>query len=411
MSLEGNSLIHHHFWRLKNTELNEIFFFMSVRTFTLSMIAIFVPIYYLKVGLSIQSVFMYLLMLYGFSLFFFLPAAWIIGRLGPKKAIVMSVPILIIHLFLIQAVGTYHISYLWAALLGGMEIALYWPSYHLDFARAETARHSSSQVATMAILASVVGALAPFIGGIISGAFGFNTTIVLGSALLFTGAFVFNRPTVGRKLTPITFNFKKIKISKIRRDLIANWGTGWETFANGACWSLFVYLIVKNYQSVGLVTSLGLLITIGLTWYLSKRADRGYRRKYIKYGFFMASFLDIIQSFVQNIFHVFAINVAGSFAYSFKNAPYTSEYYLRANENEAGPYVILMEIVINIARVVLIGFLLFLTYYLELKYVLMISFVFAAVGAIMATYMPISRVDVQELRAASIKLSPKPAQR
>ena len=63
MSLEGHNLINHHFWRLKNTELGEIFFFMSIRTFALTMATLFVPIYFLKLGISIQEIIFYFMMI------------------------------------------------------------------------------------------------------------------------------------------------------------------------------------------------------------------------------------------------------------------------------------------------------------------------------------------------------------
>ena len=71
----------------------------------------------------------------------------------------------------------------------------------------------------------------------------------------------------------------------------------------------------------------------------------------------------------------------------------------------------LMEAAINIARVIMILFLLFLSFYLDVKIVLMISFMFAAVGAIMVTFMPQSRIDVRELKEANLKLTPQPVKK
>jgi len=52
---------HHNFLHfLKNRELNELYATMAIKSFSISLIGIFIPIYLLNLGYTLQSVFSFL---------------------------------------------------------------------------------------------------------------------------------------------------------------------------------------------------------------------------------------------------------------------------------------------------------------------------------------------------------------
>ena len=92
-----NQLIRHHFFRFRFTELNEIYAFMSIRSFALALVTIFVPIYLYKEGFGFSNILLFYFYLYLFeSIFEYLGASFIKIR-GPKHAMILSLPFMIIH--------------------------------------------------------------------------------------------------------------------------------------------------------------------------------------------------------------------------------------------------------------------------------------------------------------------------
>ena len=59
LHLGGHDLIKYHHFRVKLTELNEMYFIMSARSVALSMIGIFIPIYLYNLGFPLHIIFFY----------------------------------------------------------------------------------------------------------------------------------------------------------------------------------------------------------------------------------------------------------------------------------------------------------------------------------------------------------------
>ena len=99
MNQGGHQELRHHHFRLKYTELNEIYIFNSLRALAFSFITIFIPIYLLDLGFTIQSIFLYYISFYLMEALFESASVRLIRIFGPKHVIAISVPFLFIHFF------------------------------------------------------------------------------------------------------------------------------------------------------------------------------------------------------------------------------------------------------------------------------------------------------------------------
>ena len=108
MSLSDHQMTQHQLFRIKHTELNEIFFVMSLRSFVCSMISIFVPIYLLLLGYSLFDILILHIVMYSTEMVFEYVSASYIAEVGPKHTIALSLIPLIAHFWMLSTLPSYH---------------------------------------------------------------------------------------------------------------------------------------------------------------------------------------------------------------------------------------------------------------------------------------------------------------
>jgi sugar phosphate permease len=190
------------------------------------------------------------------------------------------------------------------------------------------------------------------------------------------------------------FDLHKIKLKSVSRDIISYIGNGWESTTVASFWPLFVFLIVKNYQAVGFLTSLALIITVITTYYVGRQADKRDRSRFIKTSGLMSGVLNALQVFAITASHVMMLNLGRNLADSLGNAPYTSEYYLHADENSRSEYLYIMESMIDLGRIILFGSLIVLSYFVPTRWVLIVALIIGGIGSLLFTLMPRAQCEV-----------------
>jgi MFS family permease len=406
MILEGHHQIRHHFYRIKYTELNEMYFFMAARSFGLSLVGIFIPIYLYLSGYGFRNILLYYILLYFFELVCEYPSASLLKKIGPKHLMVMSLPFLVFHFWQLLTLSTYNWSPLLLALPVGISLGLFWEAYHYDFSRTKCQKKASRETGMMEILVSTTGAIAPLIGGIIATKYGVGSLIVFVIVILLFGA-VFLFKTGDNNFRKGKLDLGRIKIKDIWRDLLSYSGMGWEVVSDMQIWPLLLIIFIKGYENIGIVTSASLLVTVLVTYWIMKRGDKTGRVIYLRTGGFIGFIVGIARVFVENITAAFAVNISRSFSKSLQISPFSTEYYLHADEESRSEYIFYMESAVDIARVIYFSILLGLTYVFDYKIILLVGLVMGAIGALALTVMPPAKCEI-DLAGAKIKVMPQP---
>ena len=76
----------------------------------------------------------------------------------------------------------------------------------------------------------------------------------------------------------------------------------------GVAWPLFIFLTVKNYQTVGMVQTAALFGSLGLLWWLRKKVDKKGSR-FLKLGVFLNSLVWLWRSLTVSPFAFFFSNM------------------------------------------------------------------------------------------------------
>lgn len=401
----GGETIQHHLFRLKFTELNEIYTVMTMRSFILGLIGIFVPIYLWKLGFTLGSILLVYAGIYFVQAILQPPMAFLIARLGPKHLIALSMPLLILNYIVLWTMPTYHWPLWLVSLTEGIALVFFWQAYHWDLSRAKSCNHATSELTSVYLLSSIAGACAPFIGGFISTQYGINYVFgIVAFLLVFTifPLFATSEPHVTKKI-----DFNKLNGKKIQKQVLSFMGLCAHGAVGQVVWPILVYLIIKTYQGVGLVSSLSMIATFAATYFIGKAADSGRRIKFIKLGSYLLSITWFLKTLTSTFFHIFSLDFLNNLANSLFYSSFVSEYYLHADEESRTEYIVVMEVAADISRFVVFMLLYFLTLYFSVQTVLMVGLILAGFSSLLIGLMPPSKRDVK-IENQTIKLMPRP---
>lgn len=403
---QGGEFIHHHLFRLKFTELNEIYTVMTMRSFIVSLIGIFIPIYLWKLGYSFSTILLFYAVVYLVQAALQLPMAHLISRFGPKHLIAISMPLMIINYLMLWSLPEFSWPLWLVAFTEGIALVFFWQAYHWDFSKAKKCKSATSQLTSVYLLTSVAGAVAPFIGGFISTQFGIKYVFGLVAFLmLFTifPLFATKEPHVSKKI-----NFQKIKTKKIKKQVFSFMGLCTHGAVGQAIWPIFVFLIIKTYQGVGLVTSLSMIATLIVTYIIGKAADSGGRVRFIKMGSYLLSITWFLKTLATSFLHIFTFDFLNNLANSLFYSSFVSEYYLHADEESRTEYIVIMEIAADLSRVFTFFGLYLISLIFPIDVVFMAGLILAGFASLAIGLMPPSKRDVK-IENQTIKIMPRPA--
>ena len=156
-----NMLNHYNYYsklHLLEDELSKIYASLFLKFFALDMVNIFVPIYFLTLGFSLENILYFYLVMFvtiGITSPF---SAFVSKRFGFNVPILLSIPLLIFYLSSIYAIKpldlTFPLIYL-LAIVDGISAALYWVPLSSIFAIHSDKQHRGIQVGKLHIFQKV----------------------------------------------------------------------------------------------------------------------------------------------------------------------------------------------------------------------------------------------------------------
>jgi len=371
--------------KVKNIELSEIYWAMSLKTMALSFVGLFVPIYLYNLGYTPFTIFLY----YGMTFFFKGIAekffARLIVKIGPKHGFIYSFPILFAYLFMVLTLPDYNWNIALLAFISGSGLALSWLSYHIDFSKARKNDKSSKSLSQIQALLTIAGAIAPFIGGFVATRFGMDKALVLSMVtLIFAGIPLLKtrEPHMSSNL-----NMKKIDIKKIKGDMVGSVGLSFNNSALYEIWPFFIFLVVGTYESVGSLESIALLLTVFTTIYLGRKINKDNRHKVLNRGAEINGSLFLIRSVAQSVFHIFFLNVAQSVFAPFLRIPFFSELYMHTDEESRIEYLLMTERSMDYGRMFMFMFLAAVSLVAPLRMTLIVGILLGGIGSLLTGYI------------------------
>lgn len=328
-----------HYWRYVSfSEIAELYASRLLRVFGVSMVSIFVAIYLYQNGYGLTFIAFFFAGYYLFRALTSYPFAYVIARIGPKHATLLSnflyIPAMLI-LVTLPELGIYAI--LGYAFFQSISLSLYDMAYLVDFSKIKHDDYAGKEIGYMHMLEQIARGSSPFIGGFIAYWFGPQTTLFVAAVIFLLSALpLFFTPEPVKTHQSITFH--GIPWRRITRPLFAYAAVGYDTIASTLLWSLFVAIAIFGISSNTIYAQLGVLATLTMiTGILSAKifgmiVDRSKGKELLKVGVFANSLTHISRVFVATPFGVVLINIFNELATTAYTLPFTKGFFALADD-------------------------------------------------------------------------------
>ena len=266
--------------------MRELFISRGIRQTATGMMAVVSVLFLYDSGYSLVSIALLYAAYSAYKAVIAYPSATLLARRGVKHGIVVSnlimAPTLVILSFLDELNAVALIAYF---ALYGLSITTYRIAYLAGFSQVKNQNNTGKELGLMSSLDKIAAALAPAIGGLVA-------TLIHPQAAMWLGATLFIVSAIPLmlsseiKIPHNRLHFENFPWKLARPSLVADGLVGFEASLRLVILPLFLTTVVfasmevsDAYASVGIITSIGLVVGIILPPILGYLLDRGAGRK------------------------------------------------------------------------------------------------------------------------------------
>ena len=352
-------------------DTNSIYTVHAIRGFVFSLFGIFIPIYLLTLDFTLVQVLLFYLVKRSTLLAITFFTGPIANRFGLKHTMLMSLPIALVYLISLSLleIFTFPILLYSLALFSGFQAALYWMPLHSLFARCTKSGHRSSQVGKLLSYQHFGIMAAPLIGGVVTYFLGFEVLFFIALVLLLIpiGILLYSKEIMPH----VNFKFKNglHLLKKHRKHFFHVSGEVLGQTAESLLWPIFVFSVLVNELSVGLVGTLVGAGTIAFTLIIGKHAHKDNRKLIFKVGAFLLALVWISKYFAQSEIVIYVLSaLAGFFSIMFTVPHLAETYELAKKDKHTDEFIIFRELPVAVGNISMLLLAIFLVEKIELSF-------------------------------------------
>ncbi len=217
--------------------------------------------------------------------------------------------------------------------------------------------------------------LAPVFGGAIATQFGIFMLYVL-AMVLFVSASI---PLFGGQeiIKRESFDLRLIKWRRVRKDLVANAGSEVDDSIGAFIWPLFIFLIVPSYVGVGILSSVSVIASMLIAFYVGHREASKGERGYLNRGTFTITSMNVLRVFTQSAPQIAGVNFINGLGRALLTTSYDSRYYQNAEREPLLPYVYLMLTICAVGDFIVFGILWIISLFAPIGVVVAVGLILA----------------------------------
>jgi len=350
-------------------EINEFYWSSAIKNFAVGLVGLFGPIYvFLYFQQSVINTIIFYLLQYVAIILFIPFAARTLKKWGLKKSMAIGNPFLSLYLLSLMMAGMYGFNFIiLAGIARVLYIILFFPTRHVDFAKFASSKKMTHQLGTLNIIITLVKVAAPFLGGIIIVTLGFNILFIISSILIFLSMMpLFFSPEIYEHyslswLKTFKYPFKK----ENKRTTLAFFFEGMEAVVIAIIFSIFIYTVIGDFETIGWITSASLLLLIFFIYFIGWITDKKGNKKVLSIASVVNSLSWIANAFIATPLQYLFYNSAYKLTESASHLPFNSLFYKNAHNKGHGvdEYVVYHEIVLNFGRILMCLIIIFGFYF------------------------------------------------
>jgi MFS family permease len=255
----------------RKRELKELYLSLLLRSFAISMISIFVPIYLLINGFLLTEVLLFYIIMNTVKIVIDPLTATLTSKIGIKRTLVLSAPTTIAFFGLLHFLESFQIPLYLISVIGAIALSLYWIPITSDFAKSGDKKHRGSQTALFNLMPKLAGIIAPVTGAFIAEFFGFQILFILISAIIVSSTIPLLASSDYK--SKVTCNWQKYvqKGTKVS-DLM--FISGFMSETTRVLFPIYIFLTLNSVVGLGELGSILAIGTFTLTLGMKKLTDR-----------------------------------------------------------------------------------------------------------------------------------------
>lgn len=338
-----------------NKELSEVYITNVIRSFAFALIGVFVPVYLIKIGYPLSSVFYFYLYWAIWTFFLMALVAKCYTKIGIKHAILFSTPIIIAYFLLLYSLETYSWNLAFVAFVSALANSFYWPAFHIEFIRSSDKEHRGEELGTMNVLSYIAVIFAPLVGGVVIAFFGFK--ILFGFVALLLLVSPIPLFFSGEVYTPVKFSFRRVFHRNHLRNFSVFFVEGVVNYTETVIWVVFIFLILKSFISLGLLATLVLFFTAFVTFIIGRLSDVMGKRKLMRVGIVSTAVTWFFRTVAKSLLFFGVLNSLFGIAFTFISIPYMALFYNKAAKYSPAEFVVFREVSLALGRIMIMLFI------------------------------------------------------
>lgn len=251
----------------------------TLRAFAFSFINIFLPLFLLKSGYSIENILIFYFIQFAAAGVASIMAAKSLEESGIRLTVGTSSAFLIVFYLLLFYIDIHSIPIYVLAIFAGFGEAFYIVPINVYFSITADKKHEGEEVGLLFEIPFIATILGPIIGGAIVHLIGFDALFFFASLIMLTSII----PLFWAKEIQRKHKFKmpeKVSVNETLGILSAGArDTGVFVF-----WPLFLFLLVKQFVAVGIVESFSIFSAAVVTLLIGKLSDNYGEKKVLEWG-------------------------------------------------------------------------------------------------------------------------------
>lgn len=326
------------------------------------LVGVFFPILlYTQFNLSLLQTLFYYICSYTITLLIFPLGAMAMSRVGLKNSmIIATVGGFGWYFFVRYFEMSGEILFLGLAIIAiNFNRFFYWVPFHTDFAKFTDRRTRGKQLSMLLAVASIISIFIPFVSGSIITQYGYDVLFLVAMIIFALSVFpLFLTPNVEEKFSFGYFQtYRELFKKKNRRMFLSYAADGMQNMVGIVVWPIFIWLLLdKNYQAVGIVSSLIIFASLLLQLLMGNLSDKFSKRKVLKWGSILNSLGWVSKMFVDTGFQIFVASTYHNFANIVMRTPFDALMYEKAADSGhyIDEYTVLRELSLGLGRVFMI---------------------------------------------------------
>ena len=338
---------------------------------------------------SVELVLLFYLAFYVVTLTMNHVSAKLIGILGMRNMMIVSIGFLIVSILSLFFWDMHPTLFLIVYFItAAMYKMFYWVPYHIEFASFTDKKTRGKQMAVFGNISEIFLGILPIIGGFLIAYEGYQTAFLL-SAIIISLSVI---PLLFLKETKETYTWSAVKLVKEmfekdnRSVVVANIGNGIQGAVGMVIWPIFIFIILEgSYASVGAVTSFTVIALIAIRFFAGNLIDTVSKKKVIGFSTVADTIGWIAKVFIESATGIFLVHTFHQFGRAIQRLSFDSEIYEQAADNGhyVDEYTVLKETSLMVGRVIMFILAIVVVIFVNIKVV----FVLAALATLLMTFI------------------------